>query len=78
MLRFCDKLNTQVLGSENKLFQFFINNHDYSEIKTYSDKRYNSFYDKVGFKLIKESGPNCFYINNGILENTKKYGCDKI
>jgi hypothetical protein len=28
--------------------------------------------------LIKESGPNCFYINNGILENTKKYGCDKI
>jgi hypothetical protein len=40
LIRFCSKLNTQIIGGANKLFKYFINNYwDGKEITTYADKR---------------------------------------
>ena len=29
LIRFCNKLNTNVIGGASKLFNYFINNHDF-------------------------------------------------
>jgi hypothetical protein len=40
LIRFCSKLNTQIIGGANKLFKYFINNYwNGKEITTYADRR---------------------------------------
>jgi hypothetical protein len=61
LIRFCSKLNTQVIGGANKLFKYFINNYwDEKEITTYADKRWSNgkLYEKLGFSLHHESSSN--------------------
>jgi hypothetical protein len=68
LIRFCSKLNTQIIGGANKLFKYFINNYwDGEEITTYADKRWSNgkLYEKLGFKLEHESSPNYWYIEGG-------------
>lgn len=68
LIRFCSKLNTQVIGGANKLFKYFINNYwDEKEITTYADKRWSNgkLYEKLGFSLHHESSSNYWYIENG-------------
>jgi hypothetical protein len=62
LIRFCSKLNTQIIGGSNKLFKYFIKNYwDGKEIiTTYADKRWSNgkLYEKLGFSLHHESTPN--------------------
>ena len=64
MLRFCNKLNTNVIGGANKLFKYFIKNYNPNKIISYSNKRYSNgeLYEKLGFKYIHDSQPNYYYI----------------
>lgn len=67
ILRFCDKLNTQVMGGVDKLLKYFIENHTPQEIVMYSDRRFyniNSF-NNLYFKLIGYTEPNYFHIKPG-------------
>lgn len=64
MLRFCNKLYTNVIGGANKLFKYFIKNYEPYTIISYADKRYSEgkLYKNLGFEYIHDSRPNYFYI----------------
>ena len=70
LVRFCNKINLNVIGSASKLFNFFLKNYKPNKIISYSDIRLfnGGLYDKLGFKKIHESVPNYWYV----LEN-KRY-----
>ena len=66
LVRFCNKLNTIVVGGASKLFKYFINTHNPNEIISYADRRWSngSLYNVLGFKLEHTSPPNYFYVVN--------------
>ncbi|MDY0268811.1 DUF7487 domain-containing protein [Trichloromonas sp.] len=71
MLRFCNKLNTIVIGGGSKLFNYFIKNYNPKKIISYADRNYSNgdLYKKLKFKLRHITKPNYYYVVNGI----KKY-----
>jgi hypothetical protein len=62
MVRFCNKVNTNVVGAGSKLLSYF-KKHYQGSIISYADKRYSdgNFYEKLGFKKMGLSNPNYFY-----------------
>jgi len=63
ILRFCNKLNTNIIGSENKLFKYFVEKYSPVEIIGYSDRSWNEdLYKKLGFILVDKTKPNYYYI----------------
>ena len=68
LIRFCGKLEAEVVGGAGKLITHFIKHISPTKIISYADKRFTSpthnVYDKLGFKLISESQPNYFYMND--------------
>jgi hypothetical protein len=66
--RFCNKLNTSVVGGGSKLLKYFIKNYKFNMIISYYDKSFGfkSFYDSIGFKFIGETPINYFYLKSGI------------
>ena len=66
LLRFCNKLNTSVVGGASKLFKYFINNYNPFYIISYADRRWSdgSLYLKLGFDFKYISDPSYFYIIN--------------
>jgi len=68
LLRFCNKLNTNVVGGASKLFKYFIKNYKYSEIITYADRSYSQgkLYESLGFTFISKTSPNYYYVIDGI------------
>jgi hypothetical protein len=67
LIRFCNKLNTNVLGSASKLFKYFIEKYKPEELISYQDiGLFNSgnLYGNLGFKLKHISLPNYWYIIN--------------
>jgi hypothetical protein len=63
MYRFCNKLNTTIIGGASKLFKYFVNNYKPSEVISYADRRYfdGKMYEKLGFELEGISKPNYWY-----------------
>jgi hypothetical protein len=63
MLRFCNKLNTIIIGGASKLLSYFIKNYQPKSILTFADKRYSQgkLYNQLGFKKISETKPNYYY-----------------
>ncbi len=66
LLRFSNKLNTNVIGGASKLFAHFINNHSPSSIISYSDIRWNTgnVYQQLGFEFQYNAKPNYFYFHS--------------
>ena len=64
LLRFCNKLNTSVVGGASKLFKYFIDNYDPEEVISYADRRWSNgnLYDKLNFKEYNKSKPNYYYV----------------
>ena len=75
LLRFCNKLDTTVVGGASKLLKYFIKIHNPKEIISYCDRRWSigNIYEKLGFKFDHVSQPNYFYVINGKRENRFKY-----
>lgn len=63
LLRFCNKLNTSIIGGESKLLNYFIKKYEPSEILTYVDRSWSkgNLYSKLGFDLIGKTKPNYTY-----------------
>jgi hypothetical protein len=63
MIRFCNKLNTNVVGSGSKLFKYFIKQIKPESIITYSDldKFQSNLYENLGFLYGGITTPNLFY-----------------
>lgn len=69
LIRFCNKLNHNVIGGASKLFNHFIsNNQDVQEIISYSDLSLFSgkLYEMLGFKHKRTSEPNYFWVVDGV------------
>jgi hypothetical protein len=80
LLRFCNKLNTNVVGGASKLFKYFIQTYQPDKIVSYCDLRWScgKLYEILGFNLSHISRPNYFYIDktNKRRENRFKYRKD--
>ena len=78
LLRFCNKLNTTVIGGASKLLSHFIKFHKPIEIISYCDLRWSNgnLYEELGFTLDHISKPNYFYVKTNIRENRFKYRKD--
>lgn len=75
LLRFCNKLNTCVIGGSSKLFKHFIENYNPSTITSYCDRRWSvgNMYEILGFELSHYSEPNYYYIVGNNRKNRFKY-----
>ena len=77
LLRFCNKLNTNVIGAASKLFNFFIKTYKPEEVITYADRSHSqgNLYETLGFEFIHKTQPNYYYIKNHI--RNYRYGFRK-
>ena len=75
VIRFCNKLNTKVLGALSKL----IKHSGIKSLVSYVDLKYfNGIgYEKAGFKLIRRNPPSYFYIENKTFKILKRERCQK-
>ena len=66
LLRFCNKLNTTVVGGASKMFKYFLNNYVIKDIISYSLNTHSdgNLYKELGFTLEKSNYPNYFWIKN--------------
>lgn len=73
MLRFSNKLNTQIIGGASKLLKYFIKTYQPKSITSFADRRYSNgeLYKTLGFKHISNTQPNYWYFkkNNYILQH---------
>jgi len=79
MHRFCNKLNTQVVGGASKLLSYFIKTYLPKSILTFADRRYGqgNLYKQLGFNYIKNTPPNYWYILPGELKKYYRYSFRK-
>jgi len=68
MLRFCNKLNTNVIGGASRLFMFFVKNFEPKEVTSYADRSWSQgvLYKNLGFELIRKTEPNYYYVIDGV------------
>lgn len=78
--RFCNILNTNVIGSASKLLTYFIKNNNIERIISYSDKAWSDgkLYYKLGFNLLYESKINYKYIINNKRVNKQQFTKKKL
>ena len=63
--RFCNKLNTNVIGGASKLLKYFIENYNPEKIVSFSDVAHTkgNLYNTLGFKQISISDPGYVWVN---------------
>ena len=68
LLRFCNKLNTTIIGGASKLLKFFEKTYNPKEIISYANRRYSkgNLYTRLNMEYIGETPPNYFYVINKI------------
>lgn len=83
LIRLCTKKNYIIIGGFSKIIQYFINEYKPYKIISYIDLDWsnlnNNSYNKIGFKLIKITKPDYFWIGNEhIRENRIKFQKHKL
>lgn len=81
LLRFANKLDTNVIGGASRLFKHFVNDH--SEIKkiiSFADRRWSvgNLYEKIGFTKIGTTPPSYFYRIDNELKNRVNFQKHKL
>lgn len=68
LLRFCNKLNVNVIGGASKLFKYFIEKYKPNSVISYADRSWSQgdLYDKLKFKFIHKTQPNYYYVIDGV------------
>ena len=84
LIRFCNKINTNVVGAASKLFKHFIKNYSsqieenyilsYADISLFDGGLYNT----LGFSLKHRTVPNYFWVVNKKREHRFKYNKRKL
>jgi hypothetical protein len=71
LLRFCNILNTTVIGGASKLFKYFINKYQPKYIVSYANRDWSigNLYIKLGFTLDSYTSPGYFYCKSKIKYN---------
>jgi len=80
MLRYCDKLNTTIIGGASRLFKYYINRYNPVEIISYVDRSWSQgdLYEKLGFKLVHTTKPIYYYVINGVRQYKINYNKNKL
>ena len=80
LLRFCNKLNTTVIGGASKLFKHFLHNNVVNEVISYSDnsRGVGNLYNKLGFNLLGDTVINYYWIIDNIRRHRFNYRKDKL
>lgn len=80
LVRFCNKLNTSIIGGASKLLNSFLNEYKPSGIISYCDISWatGELYKKLGFEYIGRTKPNYHYVVNGVRENRVNYQKHKL
>lgn len=78
LLRFCNKLNTSVVGGSSKLLKYFLKKYNPNNLISYADRRWSNgnMYEQIGFTKIGNTIPNYFYIVDNKREARFKYRKD--
>ncbi|MFW5847628.1 MAG: hypothetical protein ACOCVF_01735 [bacterium] len=65
LLRFCNKLDTNVIGGASKLFKYFIKTYNPDDVISYADRRWSDggLYKNLGMEYKGKTKPNYYYIN---------------
>jgi predicted nucleic acid-binding Zn ribbon protein len=73
LMRFCNKLNMNVVGGFTRLLKHFIKTHNSTSIISYADIRYSNgnSYINNGFKLRHNSSPNYYYVKNNDIRESR-------
>jgi len=68
LTRFCNKINTNVVGGASKILKYFIQNHSPISIETYSDNSISNggLYQTLEFTYQHTSKPGYWYVIDGI------------
>jgi hypothetical protein len=72
LVRFCNKLNHNIIGGFSKLLKYFIKTHNPIKVETYADVRWSGLnhqdtvYGKNGFTYLHTTQPNYWYLNLSI------------
>lgn len=80
LVRYCNKLNTNVVGGANKLFKHFIDNYSYSKIISFANLDYSNgdIYFILGFRLIEKQNPNYYYVYDKVRKHRFNFRKDKL
>jgi hypothetical protein len=80
MLRFCNKLNTSVIGGASKLFKYFIKNYEVKKIISYSDnsRGQGNLYKQLRFNFVHETDTNYYWIIDGVRKHRFNFRKDKL
>lgn len=80
LIRFCNKINTNVVGSASKLFNYFLSNNNVNRIISYSDISIFSgnIYKTLGFKFERKSEVNYWWVVKGIRKHRFTYNKKKL
>ena len=82
LIRFSVELGWHVPGAASKLLRHFEDNYNPKSIISYCDLRWSQggLYEKLGFKLIRQSPPNYWYVGPGsyFRESRQKFQKNKL
>jgi hypothetical protein len=80
MLRFCNKLNYNVVGGASRLFAFFIKRYYPKEVISYADRSWSdgNLYEKLNFDFIEYTRPNYYYVIDGVRKHRFNFRKDKL
>jgi hypothetical protein len=78
--RFCNKLDTNVIGGASKILNWFIKNYDPKRLLSYADKDWSTgdLYKKLGFNKISESKPDYKYVVKSNRKNKQNFTKNKL
>lgn len=65
LVRFCNTLNTNVVGGASKLLSYFIQHYSPASIVSFSDRAHTrgTLYKKLGFHEVRRSDPGYVWVN---------------
>jgi len=75
LYRYCNRLNTSIIGGGSKILEFFKRNINFNHLITYFDKNFGTknLYERIGFKYLCDTKPNYFYSIDGIKRHRYKF-----
>lgn len=78
ILRFCNVLNTRVIGGASRLLTHFMRDYQTKSIVSYANRRWSTgtLYESIGFKKVKVLPPSYFYTKD-CYTLLSRYQCQK-
>jgi len=81
LLRFCNKLNINVVGGASRLFSHFLKEHpEINVIISFADRRWSigNLYEKLGFNKVDITKPSYYYVQEQSRFNRLKFQKHKL